>query len=286
MAGRPARLQSDSRCTALRCPAKGDLSPQLVFFLRSQTPGVLVASIRPYQAPSLRPMGQNAPGAKPMPASTPPQITPQRTARPAPPALTVRALDWKPRQRPQAPQEICLQKLVALGVPPVCRLHDSHGRDARATTLETARGRAPSADRNGHCLETAAIVDHRGESSHSSARAKCRVTDEFSRSPNARRAGDVAPNGWHQQLHRQSRRCEQAGAVYGGVFRATWIHNEVRAIGESELRRSPDFDKAGTLEEEHRHGVASRYGVSARGRSAESVQMATRWAPHLRAGHS
>src|SRR6266542_1579043 len=131
MAGRPARLQSDSRCTALRCPAKGDLSPQLVFFLRSQTPGVLVASIRPYQAPSLRPMGQNAPGAKPMPASTPPQITPQRTARPAPPALTVRALDWKPRQRPQAPQEICLQKLVALGVSPVCLLQGPHGRDAR-----------------------------------------------------------------------------------------------------------------------------------------------------------
>ena len=29
------------------------------------------------------------------------------------------------------------QTVVALGVSPVCRLHDSHGRDARATTLET-----------------------------------------------------------------------------------------------------------------------------------------------------
>src|SRR6266498_3618657 len=115
MAGRPARLQSDSRCTALRCPAKGDLSPQLVFFLRSQTPGVLVASIRPYQAPSLRPMGQNAPGAKPMPASTPPQITPQRTARPAPPALTVLALDWKPRPGTHTLHQLCPHAVLRFG---------------------------------------------------------------------------------------------------------------------------------------------------------------------------
>src|SRR5437867_2350667 len=31
----------------------------------------------------------------------------------------------------------CGPESSGTGVPPVCRLHDSHGRDARATTLET-----------------------------------------------------------------------------------------------------------------------------------------------------
>ena len=57
--------------------------------------------------------------------------------------------------------------------------------------------------------------------------------------------------------------------VNGGVFRATRIHSRVRAVGESELRRSPGFDAARALEAEPRHGVASRYGVSARGGSAK-----------------
>src|SRR5712671_769586 len=69
--GRLARLQSHPRGTALRCTAKGHLASDAVLLLRSQALGMLVASVRPHQTPSQRPMGRNPRADGPLPAPAP-----------------------------------------------------------------------------------------------------------------------------------------------------------------------------------------------------------------------
>ena len=71
VAGRLARLQSHPRGTALRCTAKGHLASDAVLLLRSQALGMLVASVRPHQTPSQRPMGRNPRADGPLPAPAP-----------------------------------------------------------------------------------------------------------------------------------------------------------------------------------------------------------------------
>src|SRR6266853_3544706 len=82
-------------------------------------------------------MGSDAAFDRPSAAATTPKMPPGRTAGSAAFAPALSTSSRLPSESPPTTEKMRAKKLVALGVSPVCRLHDSHGRDARATTLET-----------------------------------------------------------------------------------------------------------------------------------------------------